>query len=480
MTQHDAVPNHLAGELTRSDTVGESRSPATGALLGRFFEAEPAQVQRAIEDAAAALEREPWRHDRERRARALTEMAEAIEQATDELALMLAQENGKIVPEAYFELSLVPSKLRYYAAQALVDTGRGGRPKPGMYSLLIPEAVGVAGVIVPWNSPVVLAVRSLAPALAAGCSVVMKMPAQTALVNHRLAELLLGCPSLAPGVLHVFTESGSAGARLLVSSPSVAAVSYTGSTVVGRTIMAEAAPTLKRLSLELGGKTPMVVFADADLDAAVGTITAGVTTFAGQFCMTGSRVLVQREVADSVRSRLSEALRGVRVGPGDDPDSQMGPLIDGASRDRLEALLAEHGSAATVLVPGGRPEEPELGAGAFFRPALYEVTDNASPLVQRELFGPVAVLQVFDTEEELVALVNDNEYGLAASVWTADGARGLRLAERLEAGTVWVNGWAAVVDQFEEGGFKQSGLGRLNGHRALEEFQELKHIVQFA
>lgn len=323
-----------------------------------------------------------------------------------------------------------------------------------------------------------LAVRSFAPALAAGCTVVMKMAAQTALVNARLTELLASCPSLPPGVLNVFTESGSAGAELLVSSPDVAALSYTGSTRVGRRIMADAGATLKRLSLELGGKTPMIVFDDAQLDAAVGTICAGITTFSGQFCMTGSRVLVQSSVADEVRRRLTEALGAVRVGPGDAEGAQMGPMIDVAGRDRLEKLVEQHVDDAEVIVRGGRPDDEALAQGAYYRPALLGVDSTESPLVQQELFGPVATFETFDTEEEAVRMANATEYGLAASVWTADGARGLRMADALDAGTVWTNGWAVVLDQFEEGGYKQSGLGRLNGHRALEEFQEYKHVVQ--
>ncbi|MEV6119077.1 MULTISPECIES: aldehyde dehydrogenase family protein [unclassified Streptomyces] len=470
--------NLIGGEWLTSATTGVSVSPADGRVLGTYYEADEAQVREAIEVARETFATHAWRTDRQLRARVLNEMADRVEAATDELAGMLARENGKILPEAHFELSLTPSKLRYYAAQALTGSGSGDRARPGVYSILLSEPVGVVGVIVPWNSPVVLSVRSFAPALAAGCTVVMKMAAQTALVNTRLAELLADCPSLPAGVLSVFNESGSAGAKLLVSSPDVAALSYTGSTDVGRRIMADAAPTLKRLSLELGGKTPMIVFEDADLDAAVGTIVAGITTFTGQFCMTGSRVLVQESVADEVRSRLAEALGRVRVGPGDAEGSQMGPLIDQASRDRLENLIAESLGDAEVIVPGGRPEEGELSAGAYYRPALFGVRDTDSPLVQKELFGPVATFETFGSEEEAVRRANATQYGLAASVWTADGARGLRMADALDAGTVWTNGWAVVLDQFEEGGYKQSGLGRLNGNRALEEFQEYKHIVQ--
>jgi betaine-aldehyde dehydrogenase len=477
-TTNAPARHHIGGQWVTSAVTGTSFSPADGSVLGTYYEAETSQVEDAIRVAKETFATHAWRTDRQLRARVLTEMADRLEAATDELALLLARENGKVLPEAYFELSLVPSKLRYYAAQALTHSGRGDQARKGVFSILLSNPVGVAGVIVPWNSPVVLAVRSFAPAMAAGCTVVMKMAAQTALVNARMTEILTECPSLPAGVLNVFTESGSDGAKLLVSSPDVAALSYTGSTTVGRQIMADAGSTLKRLSLELGGKTPMIIFDDAEIEKAVGTVVAGITTFAGQFCMTGSRVLVHSPIADRVRSLLTDALESVKVGPGDSVDSQMGPMVDVASRDRLDDVIEKHLGQAEIIVRGGRPKDPALAKGAYYRPVLLGVQDTDSPLVQTELFGPVATLEVFETEEEAVRLANATEYGLSASVWTQDGARGLRMADALDAGTVWTNGWAVVLDQFEEGGAKQSGLGRLNGHRAVEEFQEYKHIVQ--
>ncbi len=472
------VGHYVNGRWTASGRTRTSHSPADGSPLGEFDDAQLPLAVEAVAAARTAFTETDWAKDRQLRAKVLNEMADAVEAATDELAMLLAVENGKILPEAHFELSLTPSKLRYYAALALTSSGRGDQAKAGVLSILVPVPMGVAGVIVPWNSPVVLSVRSFAPALAAGCTVVVKMPAQTALVNARLAEILASCPSLPVGVINLLTESGSDVAKHLVESPDVPVLSYTGSTAVGRQIMADAAPRLKRVNLELGGKTPMVVFADADLDQAVGTIVAGITTFAGQFCMTGSRVLVQASVADEVRARLVAALEAVQVGPGDAPGSQMGPMIDRAARDRLDALVGEHLADATVLVRGGVPQDADLVDGAYYRPSLLEVDDVTSPLVQRELFGPVATFEVFETEAEAVGRANATEYGLAASVWTRDGGRGLRMADAIDAGTVWINAWALVLDQFEEGGTRQSGLGRLNGHRALEEFQELKHVVQ--
>lgn len=477
-TQQPPSRHFIGGDWVGSGEVAESINPADGVVVGAYYEVEEQEVQQAIETAYETFKTHSWRSDRELRARVLNEMADLVEQYFDELAAAITRENGKPLGEAKFELSLVPSKLRYYAGQALTTHGRGDQARKGVFSMVINEPIGVAGIIVPWNSPTVLAVRSFAPAFAAGCTVVMKMPAQTAVLNTRFIEILAMAPSLPAGVFNVFNESGSVGSKLLVSSPMTPAISYTGSTGVGRQIMRDAGSQLKRLSLELGGKTPMIVFNDADLDAAVGTIVAGITTFAGQFCMTGSRVLVEDGIADEVQARLVEALEAIKVGPGDAEESQMGPLVDRGSIARLDELLESNMEGAEVLVRGGRPDDPALANGAFYRPALIAINDLNSALIQEELFGPVATFETFGSEEEAIEKANATQYGLAASVWTRDGARGLRVANGVESGSVWINGWAAVLDQFEEGGFKQSGLGRLNGHRAVEEFQEYKHIAQ--
>jgi acyl-CoA reductase-like NAD-dependent aldehyde dehydrogenase len=337
----------------------------------------------------------------------------------------------------------------------------------------VPEPIGVAGIIVPWNSPVVLSVRSFAPALAAGCAVVVKLPGQTGLVNGMLHRILAEAPSLPSGVLNSLTETGDTLSRLLVDSPEVDVLSYTGSTRVARVIMANAAPRLKRLSFELGGKTPMIVFDDADLNAVVPVLTKAVTCFSGQFCMTGSRILAQRGVAAELRNRLVESLSAVKVGPGDDPASDMGPMIDAASAARVDAVVADAASYASILLRGGA--EPGT---AYFKPSLIEVDDPSAAIVQQEVFGPVATFEVFESEEDAVRIANGTEYGLAASVWSRDVDRPRRVGSQLKAGTVWTNTWAVVVDQFEEGGFKQSGIGRLNGLRGLQEFQEYKTYAQ--
>jgi betaine-aldehyde dehydrogenase len=464
----------INGALVASARVSESTSPADASVLGSYADADRAQGAEAIAAARTAFDSSDWSRDRQLRHRVLNEVADGIERRTDDLVTILARENGKVLGEAGFELSLTPSKLRYYAALALTETGRAAEVKPGVHMSSVAEAIGVAGVIVPWNSPVVLSVRSFAPALAAGCTAVVKLPGQTGLVNGILHEILAGVSSLPAGVLNSLTESGDEVARLLVESPDVDALSYTGSTRVGRLIMAEGAKQLKRISLELGGKSPMIVFDDANLDMVVPTLTAAVTTFSGQFCMTGSRILVQRSIAGELRERLSKSMSAVKVGPGDDPTSEMGPMIDAANAQRVDGIVRDAESYATVLVRGGAPDP----SSAYYHPSLVEVDDPTTPIVQQEVFGPVATFEVFDNEADAVRLANITEYGLSASVWSRDIDRPRRVATQLRAGTVWANAWAIVVDQFEEGGFKQSGIGRLNGLRALEEFQEYKTYAQ--
>jgi betaine-aldehyde dehydrogenase len=467
----------IDGEWVGSGTVSESVNPATGAVLGQWADGGEAEARAAIAAARRAFETSPWSRDRSLRHRALSEMADRFDAHAEELGTLVTKENGKKIAEGLFEGGSPSPTLRHNAAQALTDTGISAEVAPGQWFSTYAEPAGVVGIIVPWNSPVALLIRSLAPALSAGNTVAVKMPGQTALVANLVAQIIAEVTSLPRGVVNIFTESGNTGAPYLVASPDVQVISYTGSTTVGRIVAANGAPTLKRMNLELGGKTPMIVFDDADLDRTVPLLAAGITTFAGEFCMTGSRILVQRGVADEVRTRLAGLLENVRVGDGLDPATDMGPLIDKADVARVDGLVQAALAYAKPVVRGGPATDAALAAGAFYRPALLEVEDVNTDLVQKEVFGPVATFEVFDTETDAIARANATEYGLAAGIFTSSINISRRVSRELQAGTVWTNTWAAINDGFAEGGYKQSGIGRLRGPLAITEFQEAKTVV---
>ncbi|NUG51962.1 aldehyde dehydrogenase family protein [Acinetobacter lactucae] len=470
--------NWINGQWVDSGVHKESINPATYEVIGTYADATLADAEAAVAAAKYAFKHSQWKSNRTLRAKVLHEMADLFEQYTPDLIEILSTENGKVKPEAEFEVTMVPSKLRYWAAKVLTEYGRALEPKAGSFSIVLREPMGVAGVIAPWNSPVVLMIRSLAPALAAGTTTVIKLPGQTAQTNALISKIFSEIKSLPQGVINLFSESGADGSKHLVDSPDVPVISFTGSTATGRAISANGAKYLKRFGLELGGKTPMLVFNDANLDAVLPKLEKALTIFAGQFCMTGSRLLVQRGVADEVRKRLAARLENVKAGPASDPTSDMGPIIDKTNvariNDVVEAAIAQ---GAKVIVRGGPITEGELAKGAFYLPTLLEVTDPNMDIVQKETFGPVLTMQVFDTEREAIELANNSEYGLSASIWTRDVDRPLRVARELASGTIWVNDWAVIYDEFEEGGFNQSGLGRMNGVAAIDDFIEYKHIT---
>jgi betaine-aldehyde dehydrogenase len=437
----------IDGEWTGSGTVSESINPATGAVLGQWADGGEAEARAAIAAARRAFDTSPWSRDRSLRHRALSEMADRFDAHADELGTLVTKENGKKIAEGLFEGTSPGPTLRHNAAQALTDTGISAEVAPGQWFSTYAEPAGVVGIIVPWNSPVALLIRSLAPALSAGNTVAVKMPGQTALVANLVSQIIAEVTSLPRGVVNIFTES------------------------------ANGAPTLKRMNLELGGKTPMIVFDDADLDTTVPLLAAGITTFAGEFCMTGSRILVQRGVADQVRTRLAGLLENVRVGDGLDPETDMGPLIDKADVTRVDGMVQAALAYAKPVVRGGPATDGALAAGAFYRPALLEVEDVNTEIVQKEVFGPVATFEVFDTETDAIARANATEYGLAAGIFTSNINISRRVSREIQAGTVWTNTWAAINDGFAEGGYKQSGIGRLRGPLAITEFQEAKTVV---
>jgi betaine-aldehyde dehydrogenase len=470
--------NWVGGNWVDAKQRTKSFDPATGAEIGTYADASREDAAAAIEAADRAFRFADWKDNRRLRAKVLNQIADRFEARRDDLIRILSLENGKVHAEAAFEVDMIPSKFRYWASFVLTSYGRAMEVEPGHLSFVTRSPVGVAGVIAPFNSPLVLTVRSLAPALAAGVTAVIKLPGSTAQTNCMFSQVLSEASDLPSGVVNVFSESGPGGSSFLVESKTVRVISFTGSTKTAKIISAAGAPTLKLFQTELGGKTPMIVFDDADLEAAAPKVEKALTVFAGQFCMTGSRLLVQRGVADRFRSLMKERLERVKVGPASDPSSDMGPLIDKANVARVDKMVEQAiADGAKVILRGGPVTDGPLAKGAFYRPALLEVSDPKMTIVQEEVFGPVLTMLVFDSEEEAVKLANDSEYGLSASIWTRDVDRPLRVAREIDAGTIWINDWAVVWDEFEEGGFKRSGNGRLNGEAAIDEFLEYKHIA---
>jgi acyl-CoA reductase-like NAD-dependent aldehyde dehydrogenase len=404
-------------------------------------------------------------------------MADALDARRPQLAETLCRENGKPLGECLHEVTISSSELRFYAGLARANFGRIMETEPGQMSMIAREPMGVAGIIVPWNAPLILLVRSLGPALAAGCTAVIKHAAQTAGTSALACEAFAAAASLPPGGVNAFSESGTAGSKQLVASTDVDVLSYTGSTHVGKLIMADAAGTLKRLNLELGGSAPCIVAEDADLGRTAAALVKAGMIMAGQQCVAASRVIVHEKVFDAFARLLKDALAAMVIGRGSDPATQLGPLIDARSRERVEGIAADavSGGARLLLAPT-RPAGP-LARGSFLSPGLLQVDDPATPILHQEIFGPLLTLQRFATEAEAVHRANDSRFGLAASVWSADLRRAQRIAQQIKAGTVWINMHGRLAAEIETGGYKESGLGRLHGVQGLEEFLQSKHVA---
>ncbi len=374
------------------------------------------------------------------------------------------------------EIELSVSELRYYAGLARNIFGRVIELEADLYSMIGKEPAGVAAIIVPWNAPVILLVRSLAPALAAGCTCVIKAAPQTALTSAAVLRLLSEITDLPAGVVNSFSETGHAGAKLLVEAAEVRVISYTGSTQVGKQIAAAATSTMKRVNLELGGSAPVILLDDADLGSAVPQIVRAAIFMSGQQCVAASRLLVSSKLLQEAKSLFARALMGVVVGPGSEPATQMGPMIDLAARDRILRML-DAVSAPDEIVVRGAVLGGDQDVGAYVTPSLVHVRDPQSPLITDEIFGPILTVQSFDTDAEALERANASRFGLAASVWSADLARAQRVARRIEAGTVWINMHGALHPEVETGGYKESGVGRLHGVDAMNEFLQSKHTA---
>jgi betaine-aldehyde dehydrogenase len=460
-----------------SGSVADSINPATGKRLGTFADGTIADAKAAIDAAASAFETGSWAQSPRLRQDVLMEWARRLSDRRSEIAQLLTAENGKILAQAEGEVAAAISEIKYYAGLARNVSGRVVEPEPGVLATVTREPAGVTGIIVPWNGPVLLLIRSLAPALAAGCTCIVKPAAQTTLVTIDVIAELASCAGLEPGVVNLVTEAGHAVSAELVASEKVDVISFTGSSETGQKIMAAAAPTMKKLSLELGGKSCCLVFDDVDVDVIAPKLAAAATIISGQQCTAARRILVHASKAAAMKKALAAALSGIVVGSGDNPSSGMGPLIDVNARDKVRSRIADAMDAAdeVLLAPCNLDE---LRAGSFLAPALIAHSDPNSFFSQEEIFGPLVVIETFQTEREAVEKANNTVFGLSASVWTHDGARSLRIARALRNGTVWINDHNKLFAEAEMGGYRRSGLGRLHGPDALIDFTEQKHIYQ--
>lgn len=467
----------IAGEWIDSadGATATSINPGTGEVLGSFADGRAADALAGINAARECFAGSHWAHQPRVRAQVLLDFADKLAAASNEVAAALARENGKLLNEARDEVASSVSTLRYYAGLARNIFGRVTEVDPGQFSMLAREPMGVAGIIVPWNAPVTLLIRALAPAIAAGCTSVTKAAPQTALVNAMVFELLAEVDDIPPGAVNMLSETGDDAAKLLVDSPDVDVISFTGSTQVGKAIMAAASATLKRVNLELGGSAPCVVFADADLDMAASGITRAAMAHTGQVCVAASRVIADQAIAADLQAKLADSLVGLKLGLADKPDSQLGPLIDERSCERMSELIAASKSAGELVLAGQRIKG-ELANGNFVSPSLVRVEDPNADFLQQEIFGPLLTVDTFADEHAAADKANNTRFGLAASVWTADQQRGLRLAKRIRSGTVWLNSHMTFHAEIETGGYRESGLGRLQGIEGLDQFLQTKHI----
>ncbi len=440
--------------------------PATAEVMAEVPRAGAEDVDAAVARAKAAFP--GWRAvNPGERARLMGRLADALEERGEQLAVIEARNAGKPIGDARGEMAMVAETYRYYAGAPERLTGRT-IPVAGGVDMTFREPLGVVGLIVPWNFPLVIASWKAAPALAAGNTVVLK-PAEltpmTALELERIA-LEAGIPE---GVLNVVAGPGSVCGSRLVEHPDVAKIAFTGSTEVGRGIAAGAAGTIKRVTLELGGKSANVVFADADLERAAAAAPGAVFGNAGQDCCARSRILVERSVLDRFMDALEDAVESIRVGDPLAEDTQMGPLISAGHRETVSAFV---GDDAPVAIRGTAPDGP----GYWYPPTVLCPVSNDDRVAREEIFGPVACVIAFRDEAEAVALANDTIYGLSGSVWSGDGARALRVARALDTGVVSINSNNSVRVSTPFGGFKQSGVGRELGPDALDAYTEVKNV----
>lgn len=471
-------PMLIGGEWVSGTTDSlTSVNPATGAINYEVCAADRALVNSAVETANLAAKRADWSallpHQR---AATLHRISELLSANGDTFARLQMIENGKVWSECVAQVRSAAATFCYFAA-ACETLGSELTPARGNYlSMSVHEPYGVVAAITPWNSPMTMEAQKVAPALAAGNAVILKPSEITPSPALELGRIALQA-GLPPGVLNVLPGTGSVTGAALVEHAGVKMVSFTGGTASGKRIAGAAAQKLMPVALELGGKSPHIVFADANLDAAVAAAIGGIFEASGQSCVAGSRLFVQRVVHDRVVDALLNAARALRVDMPELPGAQMGPIASFPHRERIESMVeAARTGGAQILCGGHRPKDPRLVAGAFYLPTVVAGIDNRTAIAQQEIFGPVLCVLPFDDEEDLVTQANDSVYGLAAGIWTSDFRRAWRVARRLEAGTVWINTYKQLSISTPFGGFKESGIGREKGLSGIRLYQQTKSI----
>jgi succinate-semialdehyde dehydrogenase / glutarate-semialdehyde dehydrogenase len=464
----------IGGKWVSSDSRFDVLDPATGDVIASVADGSEADAAAAVDAAAAALP--GWAATAPRqRSETLRRAFELMTDRADELAKLISLENGKALVDARGEVTYAAEFFRWYAEEAVRGEGTIGHAPSGANRILVVrQPVGVCVLVTPWNFPAAMATRKIGPALAAGCTVILKPASDTPLTALAMAAILAeaGVPD---GVVNVLPSrsSGKVVAAML-HDPRVRKVSFTGSTEVGRKLLATAAETVVNTSMELGGNAPFLVFADADLDAAIDGAMIAKMRNAGEACTAANRFYVEASIADSFSQRLSERMAALRVGPGVEEDTQVGPLVNEDTVAKVDSLVQGALSAGAVAATGGkRPSGP----GYYYPPTVLTGVQPGSEILREEIFGPVAPIVTFTSEDEAVRLANDTEYGLVAYVYTKDLARGLRVSEAIEAGMVGLNRGLVSDPAAPFGGVKQSGVGREGGHEGMLDYTESKYIA---
>jgi betaine-aldehyde dehydrogenase len=468
----------IAGKWTQSSDGGrrEITCPATLEHVATVDEATAEDTVAAIAAARTAFDEGPWPHiPSTERGALLLRVADLIERDRDAIARAESLDTGKRLVESEYDVADVVSVFRYYGQLAGIEAGRVvDTGNPDAISRIVIEPVGVCGLITPWNYPLLQASWKVAPALAAGTTFVLK-PSELSPSTGILLVQLLEEAGLPPGVANLVLGAGPVAGAPLASHPDVDLLSFTGGLQTGRRLMATAAETVKKVALELGGKNPNVVFADADLVTALDFALTAVFLHSGQVCSAGARLVIEESVHDAFVTELAERADAIRLGGPFDPDAETGSLISAAHLAKVEAYVADGLAEGARLACGGRREGD---TGYFYRPTILDGCHAGMRVVHEESFGPVLTVETFRTEDEAVRIANDTIFGLAGAVWTQDAGKAQRVAGRLRHGTVWINDYHPYVPQAEWGGFKHSGVGRELGPTGLAEYQEIKHIWQ--